>query len=41
MTMTARAGTPSRGRCTAMRTGEASETGRGVEWGIVRTQPQM
>ena len=41
MTVTARAGTPSRGRCTAMRTGEASETGRGVEWGIVRAKPRM
>ena len=41
MTMTARAGTLSRGRSAAMRTGEASETGRGVECGIVRAKPQM
>ena len=41
MMMAARAGTPSRGRSAAMWTGEASETGRGVEWGIVRAKPQM
>ena len=41
MTMAARAGTSSRGRSAAMRTGEASETGHGVEWGIVRAKPQM
>ena len=41
MTMTARAGPPTRGRSAAMRTGEASETGRGVEWSIVRAKPQM
>ena len=41
MTMTARAGTSSRGRSAAMRTGGVSETGRGVEWGIVRAKPRM
>ena len=41
MTMAARAGTPFRDRSAAMRTGEASETGRGIEWGIVRAKPQM
>ena len=41
MTMTARAGTPFRDRSAAMRTGEASETGRGIEWGIVRAKPRM
>ena len=41
MTMAARAGTSSRGRGAAMWTGEASETGRGVEWGIVRAKLRM
>ncbi len=41
MTMAARAATPFRGRSAAMRTGEASETGHGVEWGIVGARPQM
>ena len=41
MTMAARAGTSSRGRSAAMRTDEASEIGRGVEWGIVRVKPRI
>ena len=39
--MTMGRGTPFRGRSAEMWTGGASETGRGVEWGIVRAKPRM